>query len=175
MTVNLFSNCPANFQSWSSQCVFKFPAVSHSGPECIDINPIFFTPDNAWLSNTIQSVHAIITFISKLLTIGSPLAIIRRIIAVIINTFDSGFWKGNISHIFQKTSKILPSNRQFYSSPTIIFIGWMISIFTSLAHIMPTLIQWVGRTIISFASLMSHACHYDTSNGIEQEGGVSLP
>lgn len=88
------------------------------------------------------------TAIMSLFKAGSPLAILRRIRTVVVNSFDSKsswFW----THVIEKIFKLLPSATNLYSACAVIFIIRMVRTITSTTNAFPNMIQRSIRMVTS--------------------------
>jgi hypothetical protein len=89
----------------------------------------------------IMSSHAFtISLITCLFFHGSPLAVTGFVVAVVIYTFYSMFWCRWFSHVGIEVFKFVPAFADFNAATTIINIGFMLWVFTSCFHVLPTAI-----------------------------------
>ena len=84
-----------------------------------------------------------------------PLAIIRRISFIIVNSFKGMFRRWSFSHIFQKIKRIKPTLTNNYTLVSIMFKRRMFRVKTSLHHIVPSNVFRRPFSIRRFAHLIN--------------------
>jgi hypothetical protein len=88
-----------------------------------------------------------------LLSPSSPFAIFFAIVTVVVDSLNSKTFR-SVAHIYPKTKKIaLPSRTYLNSTPPIVFIKFVIWVFTSLYHCFPYFI--CRRIVLAVSSIKS--------------------
>ena len=144
--------------NWSCQCLFITPSIfSDSHKNGLIFDTKLSAPLGNGHRNSIKSKHSIISFVASLLGWRRPLAIIRSVITIIIDSINSHSCR-TIPHVGVKCFKgIKPTIAHRDSSGAIPSIFWIIGVVTSPFRACPTSIFRSSSPSMSRVSLVTKA------------------
>lgn len=100
--------------------------------------------------------HAVVSPISGLLKIISPVAVIGLVVGAIVASLK-GFPFGLFAHVFQKIGKALPSFAEPYSAPSVVAVVAVIWVCAASFHPGPAVIRRRGLAIHRAVSVLCAA------------------
>jgi len=124
----------------SGECVLKTPFEAESVKYSRGVRIKPFCPFTQKHGFSAKGDVTVIGLITHLLRVGSPPAILRRVVTVIINSVDTVLRGWSFTHVGIKVSKIIPPVADGNSFPTVRWILLIIPIITSASHVSPMVI-----------------------------------
>ena len=122
MTVNRQSFTTKPVPGRRSDCAFGTPAKAvNPGANGINVNPIFISPIKTALGNTVNRDVDVTPVVSHLHSTGSPFAILRRVVTIVVDAVNSVLVRRPFAHISKEVRKGKPTFAEGYSAPTVVF------------------------------------------------------
>lgn len=134
---------------------FFTPTSSYTSVKRICVNPAFSKPCLQRFSNSIYFNDTVGSLIATLLQTCGPTTVIGIVAAFIIKSFKRMFRRRPTSHISDKIFVGMPAFANNNSSPSIMFVAWMIFIFASSQHRVPRSIFTRSFTVNQIAMFNS--------------------
>lgn len=105
--------------------------------------------------------------ISHLLPHGSPLAVSRLVVAVVVNALDSHVGRTRTHVISKQLEAIPPSLTYADASCAIVFISFALGIVTALFHAFPDMPKsCMGEPVLVIQHPREHLAHAPTTHGV---------
>lgn len=136
---------------WCSKSIFHVPPISNSIISNRQPHTIFISPLCSCFRYPINLYQSIIPFIRLLSLRCSPSTILHRVAFIVVDSIKPVFSRRFFAHIIKKVRKVFPLFRVRDATTTIMFIGSIFFIITSLAHSSPRV---VFASIYSVATML---------------------
>jgi hypothetical protein len=131
--------------NWGSESFFNTPVRNlDSVPKGSIADVKFLCPFGKAESFVFISNVYIATAISALLFIGCPFTVFRRIMTIVINTFQGKSFVVSRRHVSDKINDVKPSFANFYTSVTVTVVSMVRWIIASSNHICIDAEEWVS-------------------------------
>jgi hypothetical protein len=138
---------------WFKECALNRPTIVESPPKCAPLQPGDFRPALNCKCHPIARDKVVPSGIAGLLSWCRPSAIVRLVIAVIIDPVNRVEGRRALAHIGQKRRKgVQPLFAYGDSAPAVVFIIPMLRAVTSTLHALP---RRVFRRVASEMSEMA--------------------
>lgn len=146
------SHFSSKFSSFSGERFFDAPSSFQSVANKLLTNPCFIRPFSRGHRYTVEGEGSTSASVISLLLLGFPSAILKTIVAIIINSTEGVKFRRLISHVVNKGLKIMPRFSNNNSTPTVAGIFFAVWVVAPLMHTVKGVIFWRSMPSMNSAS-----------------------